>query len=54
MEKGCLTYKGKKISIEEDNYDIAKNKLIRMNPVNLHTGKLDKYQFVVFDGFALR
>ena len=25
-----------------------------MNPVNIHTGKLAKYQFMVFDGFALR
>ena len=49
-----MIYKGKKISIEEDNYDISKNKLIRMNPVNIHTGKLSKYRFIIFDGFALR
>lgn len=54
MEKGFLTYKGKEISIENDHYDIPKSRLIRMNPVNIHTGKLSKYQLVIFDGFSLR
>ena len=54
LEKGFMTYKGKLISIEDCNIEKAKNKLIRMNPTNINPGKLATYNFIIFDGFALR
>ena len=54
FDKGFMTYKGDYISIEKLNVEKEKNLLIRQNPTNINPGKLSTYNFITFDGFALR
>ena len=54
LDKGFMTYKKNKISIEDQKFDKDKNLTIRMSPINIHKDKLSTYKMIVFDGFALR
>ena len=54
LEKGFMTFKNNKISIEEEHFEQNKNTNIRMNPLNIHAGKLKSYNLILVDGYALR
>lgn len=54
LDKGFMTYKNNKISIEDEKFDQEKNLTIRMSPINIHAGKLSTYKMILIDGFALR
>jgi hypothetical protein len=49
-----MTFKGKKISVENDGYNKEKSSIIRMNPENVNSNKLVMSKLLLLDGFALR